>query len=82
MPASPAKIDISIEGGAFLMSNQGLTIVPVTLHPKKETTTGTNPAVTSLHPTCMIKLGNIECSFSNGVDEHIIQTVMRELKNR
>lgn len=80
-PASLVKIDISIQGGAFLMPSQELTIVPVTLHPINESTTGSNPAVTSLHPSCTIKSGNIEFSFSNGVDEHIIQTVMRELKN-
>lgn len=75
-PAPPVKKDISIQGGAFLMPKHELTIVPVTLHPKREKTTGSNPAVTSLHPTCTIKSGNIEFSFSNGVDEHIIQTVL------
>jgi hypothetical protein len=29
----------------------------------------------------MIKTDKAEISFFNGVDEHIIQTVMRELKN-
>ncbi|MFB9759117.1 hypothetical protein [Ectobacillus funiculus] len=61
---------------------QKLTIVPVTLHPENENITVTNPAVLSSNPACTIKTANAEISFFNGVDEHIIQTVMRELKHR
>lgn len=64
------------------MPQQKLTIVPVTLHANSEKISASNPAVVSSNPTCMIKAGNTEISFFNGVDEHIIQTVMRELKDR
>ncbi|WP_299095748.1 hypothetical protein [uncultured Metabacillus sp.] len=63
------------------MPQQKLTIVPVTLHSENENTSAPNPVVISSNPTCTIKTGNAEISFFNGVDEHIIQTVMRELKN-
>ena len=63
------------------MPQEKLTIVPVTLHPDNENTSATNPTVPSLNVTCTIKMANSEISFFNGVDEHIIQTVMRGLKN-
>lgn len=64
------------------MPQQKLTIVPVTLHTENKNTSTTNPAVRSSNPTCTIRTGNTEISFYNDVDEHIIQTVMRELKNQ
>ncbi|WP_462410954.1 hypothetical protein [Neobacillus sp. Marseille-QA0830] len=64
------------------MSQQKLTIVPVKLHTDNEKISTSNPATVSSNPTCTIKAGNTEISFFNGVDEHIIQTVMRELKDR
>jgi hypothetical protein len=64
------------------MPQQKLNIVPVTLHPEKENTSVINPTIPSSNPTCTIKTANIEISFFNGIDEHIIQTVMRELKNQ
>ena len=64
------------------MPQQKLTIVPVKLHTENQNTSTTKPAVVSSNPTCTIKAGNTEISFFNGVDEHIIQTVMRELKDR
>ncbi|HLR41743.1 MAG TPA: hypothetical protein VK067_00715 [Pseudogracilibacillus sp.] len=64
------------------MLEQKLTIVPVTLHTKNENTTATNAAVHSSYPTCTIKMANGEISLFNGADEHIIQTIMRELKNQ
>lgn len=64
------------------MPKKKLTIVPVTLHSEIKNTSAKDPAVPSSTPTCSIKTGNVEISFFNGVDEHIIQTVMRELKNR
>jgi hypothetical protein len=70
------------KGGAFHMPQQKLTIVPVTLHSENENTSSKNPVVISSNPTCTIKTGNVEISFFNGVDEHIIQTVMRELKDQ
>ena len=63
------------------MSHEELIIVPVTLHPEKEESTLAIPPVSSAAPTCTIKSGNLELSFFNGVDEHIIQTVIKELKN-
>ena len=62
------------------MPQQKLTIVPVTLHSEKENNSATSVMISS-NPTCMIKTVHVEISFFNGVDEHIIQTVMRELKN-
>lgn len=75
------KIDLSIKGGAFHMPEQKLTIVPVTLHSNTENTPITKSTVSSSNSTCTIKFGKVEISFSNGIDEHIIQTVMRELKD-
>jgi len=64
------------------MPQQKLTIVPVKLHTENENTSTSNLAVVSSNPTCTIKTGNAEISFFNGVDKHIIQTVMRELKDQ
>lgn len=64
------------------MPQQKLTIIPVKLHTKKENTSSTFQAVSSSNPTCTIKTGIAEISFFNGVDEHIIQTIMRELKDQ
>ncbi|MCX2829644.1 hypothetical protein CN568_20145 [Bacillus pseudomycoides] len=63
------------------MSQQKLNIVPVTLHAENKNTSTTKPTVLSSNPTCTIKTANAEISFYTGADEHIIQTVMRELKN-
>jgi len=63
------------------MPRQKLTIVPVKIHTDNHTTSTPNPVVVSSNPVCMIKASNAEISFFNGVDEHIIQTVMRELKD-
>ncbi|NHC40410.1 hypothetical protein G6549_10540 [Bacillus sp. MM2020_1] len=63
------------------MPQEKLTIVPVSLHPENNSTAATIPAALSSNPTCTIKTGDAEISFFNGIDERIIQTVMRELKN-
>ena len=63
------------------MPKQNLTIVPVTLHTENENTIPQKTVGHSSDPTCTIKTENVEISFFNGVDEHIIQTVMKELKN-
>lgn len=63
------------------MPQQKLTIVPVTLDPVSKSPF--KPA-TSIDPSssiCTIKMANVEISFFNGVNEHVIQTVMRELKH-
>lgn len=63
------------------MSHEELVIVPVSLHPEKKEATLAIPPVSSVSPVCMLKSGNLELSLFNDVDEHIIQTIMRELKN-
>ncbi|WP_285857330.1 transposase [Caldifermentibacillus hisashii] len=75
------KINISIKRGAFHMPEQKLTIVPVTINSDIENISITKPIVSSSNSTCTIKFGKVEISFFNGIDEHIIQTVMRELKD-
>jgi hypothetical protein len=63
------------------MPQQKLTIVPVTLHSENKVSYTSTSSTTSSNNACTIKKANVEISFSNGVDEHIIQTVMRELKH-
>lgn len=63
------------------MPQQKLTIVPVTLHSENQESIKATSSTTSSNSACTIKMENMEISFFNGVDEHIIQTVMRELKN-
>ncbi|WP_068676841.1 hypothetical protein [Oceanobacillus sp. Castelsardo] len=65
------------------MSHEELIIVPVTLHPEKKESTLAIPLESpeAPVPVCTVKSGSLELSFFNGVDEHIIQTVIRELKN-
>lgn len=65
------------------MPNEELIIVPVTLHPEKNESTLELPLESPAAPVpvCTMKSGNLELSFFNGVDEHIIQTVIRELRN-
>ncbi|WEG12846.1 hypothetical protein PU629_07425 [Pullulanibacillus sp. KACC 23026] len=62
------------------MLEKKLTIVPVTLH--NECTAAAKSLALSSSPTCMIKTATTEITFHNGIEEHIIRTVMRELKNR
>jgi hypothetical protein len=63
------------------MPDQKLTIVPVTLDTENKVSYSPTSSTTSANNVCTIKTTNVEISFSNGVDEHIIQTVMRELKH-
>ncbi|OLS33340.1 hypothetical protein [Bacillus sp. MRMR6] len=63
------------------MPEQKLTIVPVTLHSENKVSYSSTSSAPSYNNACTIKTANIEISFNNGVDEHIIQTVMRELKH-
>lgn len=63
------------------MPQQKLTIVPVTLHPDhKKSSIPTSPNNSPIS-ICTIKTANAEISFHSGVDEYVIQTIMRELKN-
>lgn len=63
------------------MSQQKLTIVPVSIHPEGKNTITSTTSKDPSNSACTIKIAATEISFFNGVDEHIIQTVMRELKN-
>jgi hypothetical protein len=63
------------------MPQQKLTIVPVKIHTENQNTSTPKPVVVSSNTAFTIKAGNAEISFFNGVDEHIIQTVIRELKD-
>lgn len=61
------------------MSQEKLTIVPVTLQPDSK---DVFPFATSnTSGICIIKTISAEISFYNGLEERIIQTVMRELKH-
>ena len=62
------------------MPTQPLTIVPVTLHPITNTEL---PNHSQKSPGfCTITLAHAEITFQNGVEERIIQAIMRELMNR
>lgn len=63
------------------MPQQKLTIVPVILDSKNKGPINATSSTTLSNSACTIKSANLEISFFNGVDEHIIQTVMRELRN-
>lgn len=62
------------------MPQEKLTIVPVSLRPENIYSSPVTSSITSSN-SCTIKTPNAEVSFYNGVEERIIQTVMRELKN-
>ncbi|TKI53443.1 hypothetical protein FC756_23905 [Lysinibacillus mangiferihumi] len=61
------------------MQTTKLTIVPVTLDPIIDESSLTNSPQFSPNPSCVIKTATAEISFYNGVDEHIIQTILKEL---
>ncbi|HJV32339.1 MAG TPA: hypothetical protein VJ558_09075 [Bacillales bacterium] len=63
------------------MPKQKLTIVPVTLHAENKKPLPSTPSKELSNSICTIKTTNAEITFYDGVDEHLIQTVMRELKN-
>jgi hypothetical protein len=63
------------------MPNQKLTIVPVTLLPENKSKSKSPSSTTTSTSICTIKTANAEILFYNGVEEHIIQTIMRELKH-
>lgn len=63
------------------MPKQKLMIVPVTLHDESKKSLPSTSAKEPSSSVCMIKTANAEISFYDGVDERIIQTVMRELKH-
>ena len=61
------------------MSTTKLTIVPVTLDPITNDPSATTSPQNSPDPSCIIKTTSAEISFFNGVDERIIQTILKEL---
>jgi len=64
------------------MSTTKLTIVPVTLDTITDKYSFINSTQVSSEPSCIIKTVGVEISFFNGLDERIVQTIMRELSNR
>jgi len=62
------------------MSTTKLTIAPVTLDPI--TDNSSSSPQNSPEPSCIIKTTSAEISFFNGVDERIIQTILKELNNQ
>ena len=78
--AAPSWYDQRIKfRRCFFMSQEKLIIVPVTLHPDSEDVLPLATPNTS--GICVIKTVTAEISFYNGLEERIIQTVMRELKH-
>ena len=63
------------------MHTNKLTIVPVTLDPLHDSTSVQNLPQRS-GPSCVIKTVTAEISFFNGIDERIIQTIMKELNSQ
>ena len=64
------------------MATNKLTIVPVKLDLLQTETSSFHYPNDTAAPTCVIKTPVGEISFFNGVDESIVQTVMKELKSR
>lgn len=63
------------------MPQRKLTIIPVKLHPDSKSAL---PRVSPQNPPssiCTIKTANAEITFYSGVEEHVIQAVMREVKH-
>ena len=64
------------------MPTTKLTIVPVYLDPLPTENIATYTPQQTAEPNCVIKTATAEISFFNGVDERIIQTIMKEMSNR
>ena len=64
------------------MSTNKLTIVPVKLDPLQTKISSFYSPPDTAAPACVIKTPVGEISFFNGVDESIVQTIMKELKSR
>ena len=64
------------------MYTNKLTIVPVKLDPLTTESTTFRSSHDIASPSCVIKTAVTEIAFFNGVDERIIQTIMKELKSR
>lgn len=59
---------------------QSLVIVPVTLHPLENMDQSNTSGKSS--GFCTITLAHAEITFQNGVEERVIQTIIKELMNR
>ena len=64
------------------MPTNKLTIVPVKLDPLPTESASLCSAQDTTAPSCVIKTAETEILFFNGVDERIIQAIMKELKSR
>lgn len=64
------------------MSTTKLKIVLVTLDPITDNSLSTTSLQNSPETSCIIKTTSAEFSFFNGVDERIIQTILKELNNQ
>ena len=64
------------------MATNKLTIVPVKLDLLQVETSSFHSPPDTAAPACIIKTPVGEISFFNGVDESIIQIIMKELKRR
>ena len=62
------------------MPTNKLTIVSVKIDPLPALTASNHSIQYTTEPSCVIKTAVAEISFFNGVDERIIQTIMKELK--
>lgn len=64
------------------MPTNRLTIVPVKLDLLPTDTSSIHSSEYTAEPSCVIKIAAAEIAFFNGVDEHIIKTILKELGNR
>lgn len=64
------------------MLTNKLTIVPVKLDPLLAENSSAHSFQHTAGPSCLIKTATAEISFFNGVDERIIQAVMKELNRQ
>lgn len=74
--------DVSVEGGASLMPTNKLIIIPVKLGPLPTENFSPHSFQQSAGTNCVIKIAKAEILFLNGVDGHIIQTVIKELSRK
>ena len=63
------------------MPTNKLTIVPVRLEPLPTEPATFHSAHDAAAPSCIIKTAETEVFFFNGVDECIIQAILKELKS-
>lgn len=64
------------------MPTNQLTIVPVKLDSLPTESATFHSTHDAAVPSCVIKTAETEVLFFNGVDERIIQAIMKELKSR